>query len=133
MEQIAVQKGFFRPVCNKSEIDRIFDCQNADDYLLKLRAETIVDHMRLFRVYRNKALADEKNWALEKAFSRRHFNAFINKLGKDDRESCKTIKAGNIFSSKPNGKIFTTEYGPIITICDSLSYFSNLKLMGSGF
>lgn len=132
MDEIETQKMFFHPVCNREEIERIFDCQNADDYLLKLRAETIVDHMRLFRVYRNKALRDEKNWALEKAFSTQHYKRFVNELSKDDRESCKKIIAGNVFSTKPNGKIFKTDYGPVITICDSLSFFfkfMNLALM----
>lgn len=60
MDELEIQKTFFHPICNKSEIDRIFNVQCAADHLLKLRAETIVDHMRLYRVYRNKALLDEK-------------------------------------------------------------------------
>ncbi len=132
MNEIEMQKMFFHPVCTRDEIERIFSCQNGEDHLLKLRAETIVDNMRLFRVYRNKALIDEKNWALEKSFSTKHYNDFINKLGKDDKASCKSITVGNVFSNKPNGKIFKTEYGPIITICDSLVFFfkfMNLALM----
>jgi hypothetical protein len=48
-DNIEFEKHFFRPVCNEQEIERIFNVKNANDYLLKLRAETIVDHMRLFR------------------------------------------------------------------------------------
>jgi hypothetical protein len=132
LEDIEIQKRFFHPVCNRDEIERIFNCQNAGDHLLKLKAETIVDHMRLFRVYRNKALINEKKWALEKSFSIRHYSEFIKHLDKDDAAICKSITAGNIFSTKPNGKIFVTDYGPIITICDSLSFFfkfMNLALM----
>jgi hypothetical protein len=49
MNEIEIQKMSFHPVCNKDEIERIFNVTTASDYLLKLRAETIVDHMRLFR------------------------------------------------------------------------------------
>lgn len=65
---IEIQKLFYRPICNEEEIDRIFNIQNAQDYLLKLRADTIVDHMRLFRVYRNKAIEQGDKWSLEKSF-----------------------------------------------------------------
>ena len=124
---IEIEKQFFRPVCNEQEINRIFNVQNASDYLLKLRAETIVDHMRLFRVYRNKALMDEKNWSLERSFDCSHYETFLSCLPANDREKCSTPTYGNIFSNDPNGSIFSTERGPIITISDSLRFF--LKFM----
>ena len=55
MDNIGAYRQLYRPVCNEAEIDRIFDVRNGADHLLKLRANTIVDHMRLFRVYRNYA------------------------------------------------------------------------------
>ncbi len=127
IDNIDIQKDFFHPICNKDEIERVFNVRNAQDYLLKLRAETIVDHMRLFRVYRNKALIDEKNWSLETSFDTFHYNEFLKKL--DDRNSvkCKEITFGNIFSNDPNGTIFKSKFGPIITISDSLRFF--LKFM----
>ena len=101
----------------------MFDVKNAHDYLPKLRAETIVDHMRLFRVYRNKALSDEKNWSLEKSFDTSHYDRFLDQLAADDRRHCLEATFGNIFSNDPNGSILATEYGPIITISDSLQFF----------
>lgn len=126
-----IQKSFFRPVCNAEEIERVFNVQTPQDYLLKLRAETIVDNMRLFRVYRNKALRQERSWSLESSFSTTHYSNFLNAL-KDNKskENCELITAGNIFSTEPNGFAFHTEYGPIITICDSLRFF--LKFMHLG-
>jgi len=132
---INIEKQFYRPVCNEAEIDRIFNVKDATDYLLKLRADTIVDHMRLFRVYRNYALANEGKWSLEQSFKTQHYTNFFNKLDKEKKELCSDITFGNIFSNEPNGQIFRTDYNPIITICDSLRFFfkfMNLGLMDFG-
>jgi hypothetical protein len=123
MDDLDIQKGIFRPICNKDEIDRVFSVKNADDYLLKLRAETIVDHMRLFRVYRNRALLDEENWSLEKSFDKTHYEKFLAKLEAPEREICNEVTYGDVFSTEPNGQIFSSEYGPIVTISNSLNYF----------
>jgi len=132
MDDLKIQKAFFFPVCNQKEIERIFNVQNGNDYLLRIRAETIVDHMRLFRVYRNKALIDEKNWSLEKSFDNSHYEVFIKNLTKDYQNKTKTITYGNMFSNDPNGCVFNTAQGPIVTISDSLAFFfkfMNLALM----
>lgn len=41
MNELEIQKQFFRPICNEFEIERIFNVQNSEDLLLKIRAETI--------------------------------------------------------------------------------------------
>jgi len=123
MDSIEIQKRFFYPICNPAEIERIFNVQSARDHLLKLRAETIVDHMRLFRVYRNKALRDEKNWSLEKSFDTRHYEAALNRLPSDAKKMCAAVHYGDIFSNDPNGIIFPTPHGPITTISESLRFF----------
>jgi len=127
MDEIEIKKISFFPICNKREIERIFNVRNAKDYLLKLRAETIVDHMRLFRVYRNKALINEKNWSLERSFDMSHYDAFLRGLPYEINRMCMKTTFGNIFSNDPNGSIFKTDYGLIITISDSLRFF--LKFM----
>lgn len=125
-----IQKGFFHPICNEQEIERIFNIQNASDYLLKLRAETIVDHMRLFRVYRNKALAKGSDWSLESSFVNLHYNNAKFHLPKELKTLCDSVTHGNIFSNEPNGLIFKTEYGIISTISDSLRYFIEFMNLG---
>lgn len=123
MDEIDHQKLFFRPICSNAEIERIFNVKDAKDHLLKLRAETIVDHMRLFRVYRNKALKDEKNWSLEAAFDCSHYKKVLAKLPKDARSLCSAVTYGDMFSDDPNGMIFQTPYGPVTTISESLRFF----------
>lgn len=128
---IEIQKLFYRPICNEEEIDRIFNIQNAQDYLLKLRADTIVDHMRLFRVYRNKAIEQGDKWSLEKSFESDHFANFKNRLPPDLKQNCEdNITCGNIFSNEVNGFIFPTKFGIITTISDSMRYFIEFMNLG---
>lgn len=118
-----VQKAFFRIICNNEEIERIFNVKNAKDNLLKIRAETLVDNMRLYRVYRNKALAKEASWSLERSFEDSHYKTVLEKLPLDEKEACKDICYGDIFSNDPNGMIFNTAFGVTTTISTSLDFF----------
>ena len=117
-----VQRFFYRPICSEKEIDRIMNVRNAKDYLLKFRADIIVENMRLFRVFRNRALRTA-NWTLEKAFDETHFKAVRKAMSWKNRWKCRKVYAGNIFSTDPNGTICSTEYGPIVMIDDSLRFF----------
>jgi len=130
MNEIEIQKVFYNPVCTNEEIERIFNVQKPSDYLLKLRADTIVDNMRLFRVYRNKALANPESWNLEKSFPTIHYERFLDKIEEDKLEICKSIHYGNIFSTEPNGFLYGNEFGNIITVSDSLQYFFKFMNLG---
>lgn len=127
-----MQKDYYYPICNSEEIERIFNIQTGADYLLKLRADTIVDHMRLFRVYRNKALEAGASWSLEKSFIGYHFVNFLANLPDDLKEECDKVTFGNIFSNEPNGVIFKSNYGIITTLSDSLRYFIEFMNLGLG-
>jgi len=123
MNDLEIQKLFYRPVCSPDEIERVFNVENAKDHLLKLRADTLVDNMRLFRVYRNKALANENSWSLEGSFDSSHYLKVLERLPPDQRSLCESVTYGDIFSNDPNGMIFNTEHGVITTISDSLKFF----------
>ncbi len=122
-DQLRLERMRFFPVCNETEIDRILNVADGRDYLLKLRAETIVDHMRLFRVYRNKALAQEGNWSLEQSFDSTHYRTYLASLSETNRMTCRNITYGNVFSNDPNGTIFVSPFGPVITVSESLVFF----------
>ncbi|TOJ04791.1 hypothetical protein, partial [Vibrio parahaemolyticus] len=42
---------FFAPFCSRDDVEKIMNPKSASDYLLKLRAESIVDNPRLIRVF----------------------------------------------------------------------------------
>ncbi len=123
MNKLEIQKLFYHPICTKEEIERIFNVNNGLDYLLKLRADTIVDHTRLFRVYSNKALMGKEKWSLEGSFDKSHYRKVLKKLSEEDQKACNEIIYGDIFSNEPNGMIFTTEFGIITSLSESLRFF----------
>lgn len=132
MDSLEAQKQFFYPVSTQAEIERIFDPKDSQDYLLKIRGETIVDNIRLYRVYRHKAMAAGESWSLESSFSNKHWYEVIEKLPPSEKKACQEITYGDVFSNDPNGMIFCTEYGPIATLCDSIRFFTkfaNLALL----
>ncbi|MGN8226536.1 hypothetical protein [Gracilimonas sp. BCB1] len=130
MKQEDLDRLIYRPVCSTNEIERILDIKTADDYLLKFRADIIVDNMRLMRVVMNARRAHPNNWSLNKYFSNNNFENVIKKLPSNLRDKCNQITFGNIFSTDPNGILLKSEFGPISTLCNSLYYF--LKFMHLG-
>lgn len=52
--------NFFAPILNQDEIERVFNPKSTDDYLLKMRAEAIVDNTRLWRVIRMHYMKNER-------------------------------------------------------------------------
>lgn len=123
MTKAELQRQFYRPICTEPEIDRIFDVQNTDDYLLKLRADTAVDHMRLFRVLRNRCLRNPDNWSLTNSFDQSTFSNYVARLPQQEKAMCSGVTAGFVFSNDPNGACERTQYGDIITVSNSLEYF----------
>lgn len=123
MENIDFQKMSYRGICSQQEVDRIFDIKDGSDYILKLRADTILDHMRPYRVYLHKMRKNENNWSLESSFSNEHYSSVLNKLSEEHKKKCSSVSYGDIFSNDPNGLIFHTEHGVVSTISESLTYF----------
>lgn len=128
-ERDKMERLYYHPICSEEEINRLRNVKNADDFLLRERANIIIDHMRLFRVVSNKALKDT-NWSLSKFFHEDEFQYVLNSFSEENRNKCASIARGCTFSTDPNGYARSTEYGPIITIDESLRYF--LKFMHLG-
>jgi len=81
--------GWFYAICSKSEIERIKDPQNGDDFILLLRADIIADNMRLYRVvkhYVDIAVRSGVEWSLEEFYKTDHFEYFKNHLPVDLKE-----------------------------------------------
>ena len=126
------KRMFYSPICSEQEIDRILLPQSAQDYLLQERANIIVDHMRFFRVYRNKALS-VTDWCFEKSFSTRHYLNVLDSYDDEDKEACSHINFGNMFSNDVNGyAIKHGKWGRFVHLNEALSFymkFCNLALM----
>lgn len=123
MDESEIQKQFYRPICSEEEIDRLFSVKTSDDYLLRLRADTAVDHMRIFRVLRNRYLQSPAGWTLASAFKDHLFGEYVSLLDVDLRSKCSGITSGLIFSNDPNGACSKTPYGNVIVVSCALEYF----------
>ena len=130
--------GWFYAICSKSEIERIKDPQNGDDFILLLRADIIADNMRLYRVvkhYVDIAVRSGVEWSLEEFYKTDHFEYFKNHLPVDLKEKVDGIATGLIFTKEANGLIFKTDFGFCSVLSASLFYFikfSFLALIDSG-
>lgn len=123
------QRGWYHGICSETEIDRILNVQKGKDYILKLRADTIVDNIRLWRVYRHISNAWGKDWALEKYFNAYSYINVRKAMPKEKQEICKQVSFGSIISSDPNGLIFETPYGICSTYSEYLRYFTRYSCL----
>ena len=122
-EYLKSGRMFYRPFCNAEEIERIYNVQNTEDYLLKMRADEIADHVRLYRVMRRRIQKNSSSWNFTEHFSKKEFTNYLSNISLNLRKELKKITKGFVFSNEPNGNIIKTDYGKIIIISESLQYF----------
>ena len=123
---------WFVGFCNENEIKRILAPQTPTDILLQKRANIVADSTRLYRVYLNKARYF-KDWSFEKSFKELHYIGVLEHLTNEDKERCKDITFGDIFSNDVNGYAEKDKkWGRLIYLNESLQFFmkfSNLALL----
>jgi len=117
------QQIMYYPICNRDEIERIFDPQDADDYLLKLRADEVNDHPRIARVFFKLREYYGEAWNFTDYFRTPLFGQYQILLTPEMEAYCDNIEAGFINYPAVNGLCSRTEYGDIILISYSLKYF----------
>lgn len=127
VSEIGQEGVWFYPICTKEEIHRIQNPQNCKDLLLLKQAEYIADHARTRRVFLKRKEIFEHNrqeWSLTKFYNQfNHFDQYLNVLKPDIKRRCKSVDAGFVFMTEPNGICERTEYGNIIYLSESLTYF----------
>ncbi|GLB49395.1 M48 family metalloprotease [Neptunitalea lumnitzerae] len=122
VEDLTDEQRFYYPMCNKSEIKRIFNVKNSDDFLLKYRADQIADDVRLTRVFL-KIRTNSINWNFSNYFDSSFFNNYIETLPNTEKNKCKEISFGTIYLKEANGYCMKTDFGNIIVISFALRYF----------
>lgn len=133
-KEIDIEKLWYAPFCNNSEIERIINPKTANDFLLKKRADIIADNPRYLRVYVNKRHSQNYN-ALEETFSDKHYKAFLNKLPEEEKKKCLDVAYGDIFYKDFNAYTESTDFGIIVYLNQSLDYFLfffNLAILDFG-
>lgn len=123
------QRAWYHGLCSEKEIDRILNVQNGRDYILKLRADTIIENVRLWRVFKHISMAYGEQWTLEKYFQTYSYIDVRNAMSKEHQEICKNVSFGSIISSDSNGLIFPTPYGICSTYSETLKYFTRYSCL----
>lgn len=133
IEDLTNEERFFYPLCSKDEIKRIFNVKDSEDYLLKYRAEQVVDNQRLHRVFDSIRLKNKNNWSFSNYTDTKLYETYLNYLPKNEQEVCKNIPHGTIHIDSANGYCIKTPFGNVIVISHALRmflYYMNLFHFG---
>ncbi len=136
MEGLDKEQSFFYPLCSKKEINQIFNVKNNEDYLLKFRAEQIVDNQRLHRVFDSIRRKKGKEWNFSQYFNTSLFQTYLDHLPDKEKKICQTIPHGTIHLNDANGYCIKTPYGNVIIVSLALRqflYYMNLFHFGEQF
>lgn len=127
VEELTEEGIWFYPICTKSEIIRLLNPKNCNDILLYRQADYIIKHCRTWRVFlKRKEIWENKNriWSLTDFYNQhKNFSNYLNILKPHINRQCKSVESGFIFMVEPNGVCEKTEFGNIIYLSESLSYF----------
>ncbi len=97
--------------------------QNAEDYLLKLRADAIADNPRFIRIFLSRYNKKQAEWTLSSFYQNTAFSNYMRKLPQYYAEKCRDIPAGFAYLKEPNGACIKSEFGNVIVISEALEYF----------
>lgn len=123
----------YAPFYSPEQIKRMINPTAAHDILLKKQADSIVDNMRVSRVFYNR-YNRSADWDYDHVIDDSLFDTFKNFITNDDIfDSIKNIPCGMTYDSDPNGQCIKTEFGNIIIISAILKeflYYINLFYLG---
>ncbi len=120
---ISAKSYFYYPICNKEEIKRIENIKNTNDYLLKIRADSIANNPRFNRVFLSRYKKNKEKWSLTKFYETSFFDSYINRLPRKLKTKCLKASSGFALISELNGVCMKTEFGNVVLISESLKYF----------
>lgn len=120
-----VRKLWYQSICSGKELERVMNPKNAEDYLLKLRAESILDNVRLSRLFAHfRRIPGINGRYLEPFFTDFPYQTVRKFLSGEEKKKCKRVAGGSIYTDEANGMIFQTPFGPVSTYGHTLRYFS---------
>lgn len=126
---------WFRGFCTEDEIKKILFPKSPEDFLISKRANIIADNARYTRVFLHNSRM-ENTMSLSASFREEHYERYLLSLSKIDKEQCKGICYGDMFTDVVNGFAESHEkWGRLIYLNESLSFFMkfcNLALFDFG-
>lgn len=129
---------FLTGFCSKHEILRLRDLRTAQDYLLRLRSESIAKSPRAIRTFGRRRAAFEKNgrlWSLTGYYSSINKDAkrYIERLPRKHRKRVASIPYGLAPINEANAVALNSILGDLVLVSENLRYFyyfMNIALYG---
>lgn len=118
---------------DKERVNAINNPKCAADALDKKRADYILDHTRIMRLFIHKERWCEINnikWDFRDTFSKEHYEFFLEYLSDTDKERCKHITYGDMYCSKVNAFAYPDDkWGDFINVNVSIQFFCYFMLL----
>jgi len=119
---------FFAAFCSKKEIIRLRELKSAHDYLLRFRANAIVDSPRLVRVMsarREKFESGKRSWTLSDYYSTLNSvpKKYIQRLNRKERKIVKSVPYGFAPLAEANALCLKSLVGEVIIVSEALRHF----------
>lgn len=124
---------FYSIFMSEEEVTQIENVTNAKEYLLKYRADQVVQNPRLKRVF---AMLKKKygyRWSFSKYFDTQLYRKYLALLKEQRKQQCRDVPHGTIHSNEANGMCLKTPFGNIIVLSYSLRhflYYMNVHMYG---
>jgi hypothetical protein len=127
-EDLSPEEHLFLPFCAKNEIVRLRELKNANDYLLRVRANAVADSSRMTRVMSARRKLFERRgreWTLTSYYH--SFDApakhYIRSLPRRDRHLAMSAPFGFAPVNEANAICVRTLVGDVIILSEALRYF----------
>ncbi|MFZ3431500.1 hypothetical protein [Vibrio harveyi] len=128
VEGLTDDETYFIEFCSKKEIFRLRNISGAHDYLLRLRANAIVDEARTVRVMstrRDKYEESGRPWSLTQYYHSKdlYHKSYINLLEKKNMKRVKSVPSGMAHIPEVNALCIKSLAGDVVVVSESLEYF----------
>jgi len=132
MKGLTQDETFFLAFCSKNEILRLRSLNTCHDYLLHIRAMSIVDEARLCRVFRHRK-TKFKQWSLSKYYDSKIAakHLYIHGLPLRLSKIIRPMASGLAMIKEPNASCRNSVLGTVVVVSESLEYL--LYFMNLGF
>ncbi|RVD66931.1 hypothetical protein [Mesorhizobium sp. M7A.F.Ca.ET.027.03.2.1] len=121
---------FLQFVCSPEEYPRILRPKNADDFLLRVQADAITDHARIFRVMQRRAIVKNLNTMLIDK-NQRDFSQYLSYMPEFERLVCTDIPGRYILTNNYDAMCLKSEFGKVIVVSEVLRYFLYYMNLGT--
>lgn len=127
-EGLTNDETFYSSFCSRNEILRLRELKSVHDYLLRIRAEAIVDSPRAVRVFLERKERYEKTgrkWSLTHYYHSKdvYHKQYIKNLPKPLAKQLRGIPSGMAFLTEANALCMRTILGDIVFVSEGLEYF----------